>query len=452
LVLHRARSWREAERHAARLFGDLDLPSPERFGRLYPHQVSGGQLQRAMIAMAIACDPELLVFDEPTTALDVTTQIEVLAAIRETLRRTRAAAIYITHDLAVVAQLADRLMVLRSGCLIEEGVTADILRAPRHDYTRRLLAAENASPDLSRIIRGKAHAVEQRDAIAAEAITASYRGGGPVLRNVSIAVRPGETLALVGTSGSGKSTLARVLCGLLPPDRGSVLFRGELLPPTLRRRSREQLRRIQLVYQMPDTALNPRQRIGRILGRVVALFFGGPRRDVEARVAQLLGMVGLPADVAERTPSQLSGGQKQRVGIARALAARPDVIICDEVTSSLDPIVAEDIIKLLRTIQAETGTAYIFITHDIGVVRRIADRVAVLNAGEVVAQGALAEVFSPPLHPYTESLLSSVPQMRTDWLSETLDKRRAIATGAAPLTSGFTAEQSPSVATEVTGV
>ena len=253
LVLHRGASWHDAGRRAARLFEELDLPDPGSFGRRYPHQVSGGQLQRVMIAMAIACDPELLVLDEPTTALDVTTQIEVLGIIRQTLAARRAAAIYISHDLALVAQLAHRIVVLRNGAQVEAGSTAQIMAAPRQDYTRRLLAAHF-------IARAEAApaAADTSVVLAAEDITASYRNHPQVLRSVSIDVRRGETLAIVGTSGSGKSTLARVLCGLLPPDAGTVRFLGQPLPPALRQRSREQLRRIQLVHQHAETALNPR--------------------------------------------------------------------------------------------------------------------------------------------------------------------------------------------------
>jgi len=420
LVLHRGLSWADAEVRAAELFAELDLPSPRTFGRRFPHQVSGGQLQRAMIAMAIACEPELLILDEPTTALDVTTQIEVLAAIRKTLQRHRAAAIYITHDLAVVAQMAHRLMVLRNGRIVETGLTADVIAAPRDDYTRRLFAAQTipADPNAAPMEAG------MPSTLAVQHVTASYRDHRAVLRDVSIAVKPGETLAIVGTSGSGKSTLARVICGLLPPDQGTVMFGGDALPPSFRQRSRDQLRRVQLVYQLPDTAINPHQRIDSLLGRVVQLHAGGSREDVAARVQELLRMVDLPAEFSRRRPSQLSGGEKQRIGIARALAARPDVIICDEVTSSLDPLVADGILTLLKRLQAETNTAYIVITHDIGVVRRIADTVAVLNDGALAAYGPLAEVFAPPLHPYTELLLSSVPQMRTDWLTDVLDSRK----------------------------
>ncbi|HEY2876349.1 MAG TPA: ABC transporter ATP-binding protein [Reyranella sp.] len=417
LMLHRAADGASARRRAADLFAELDLPSPQTFGARYPHQVSGGQLQRAMIAMAMACEPELLILDEPTTALDVTTQIEVLAAIRKMLRRHGAAGLYITHDLAVVAQLADRLAVLRHGRLVETGPTATILQAPTDEYTRRLVAIR-AEPD--RIEEAPADAAP---VLAARNVSASYRTMANVLSDVSFTLQAGETLAVVGMSGSGKSTLARVLCGLMPPQNGSVAFHGEALPADFRRRSREQLRRVQMIYQLPDTALNPRHTVGRIVGRVIEFYFGLRETAQRTRVDELLDRVGLPRDFTRRRPGELSGGQKQRVCIARALAAEPDLVICDEVTSALDPLVADEILTLLEQLQERTRTAYIFITHDIGVVRRVADHVAVMEKGRIVAFGPLREVFAAPLHPYTQLLLSSVPQMRTDWLTDILSAR-----------------------------
>ena len=419
LVLHRATDWTSARRRAADLFAELDLPSPQTFGTRYPHQVSGGQLQRAMIAMAMACEPELLILDEPTTALDVTTQIDVLAAIRKMLRRHGASGLYITHDLAVVAQVADRLAVLRHGKLVELGSTETILQAPVEDYTRRLVAAR-AEPDrasLDNIVSDTAPLLAVRE------VSASYRTAANVLIDISFSLQAGQTLAVVGMSGSGKSTLARLLCGLMPPQRGTVVFQGAPLPTDFRQRSREQLRRVQMIYQLPDTALNPRQTVGRIVGRVVEFYFGLRGAAQHRRVDELLDRVGLPRDFVRRRPGELSGGQKQRVCIARALAAEPDLVICDEVTSALDPLVADEILNLLEELQARTRTAYIFITHDIGVVRRVADHVAVMEKGRIVARGPLSKVFAPPLHPYTQLLLSSVPQMRTDWLTETLHAR-----------------------------
>jgi peptide/nickel transport system ATP-binding protein len=416
-VRHGLMSYTKAKKAAIELFRKLDLPSPETFGERYPHQVSGGQLQRAMVAMAMSCHPDILVMDEPTTALDVTTQIEVLAAIRKLIRDHRMAALYISHDLAVVAQLANRIMVLRDGGMVELGATEQILREPREDYTRRLVsvrAVVEATPrDATKSIGETI--VELTD------VTASY-GPVQVVKDVSLSIHRGETVAVVGESGSGKSTLARVICGLRPPVAGEIRFRGEQLPLQLRKRSRDQLRRIQMIYQMPDLALNPRQRVHEILSRPLSFFFEMPPEKVNSRVGDLLRMIELTPEVLSRRPGELSGGQKQRICIARALAAEPDLVICDEVTSAIDALVAEEILKLLGRLQRETGVGYLLITHDLGTVRRIADRVAVMLRGEIVAQGPTATVFAPPYHPYTEVLLTSVPEMRVDWLDGALKR------------------------------
>jgi peptide/nickel transport system ATP-binding protein len=408
----------EARRVAVGLFEELGLPSPGSFGERYPHQVSGGQLQRAMAAMAMSCRPDILVLDEPTTALDVTTQIEVLAAIRKLIRDHHTAGLYISHDLAVVAQIAQRILVLRHGRTVEVGAAGQILQAPRDEYTRRLVAVRSAS---GRAVTSGPEATPPL--VGVDGVTARYGNGPAVLADVSLAVRRGETVAVVGESGSGKTSLARVICGLLPCEAGSVQFGGERLPATIRARTREQLRRIQMVYQMPDVALNPRQTVLDIVGRPVALCLGGSRKRVRARAGELLSMVDLPASFLSRRPGELSGGQQQRVSIARALAAEPDLVICDEVTSALDQLVAEEILRLLARLQRDTSVAYLFISHDLGTVRRIADRVAVMRHGAIVAEGPQAEVFAPPCHPYTELLLSAVPEMRLDWLDDVLRER-----------------------------
>ena len=402
---------------AVGLFRELDLPDPENFGRRYPHQVSGGQLQRAMAAMAMAAKPDILVFDEPTTALDVTTQVEVLASFRKLIKEHRTAAIYITHDLAVVAQIADDIMVLRHGRMIEHGTADQILQAPREEYTRRLVAE-----------RVQGHAFVERDVaevplLSIREVTASYATLLRVIDGVSLDVRRGDTVAVVGESGSGKSTLARVITGLLPREGGEILFQGAALSPGLGGRTREQKRRVQMIYQMPDVALNPHQTLLDIIGRPIAFYFGRSRAEIRVRVLELLRMMDLPESFIDRTPGELSGGQKQRVGIARALAAEPDLIICDEVTSALDQLVGEEILSLLKRLQEELGIAYLFITHDLGVVKRIANKVTVMLRGRMVAGGETAEVFAPPFHPYTELLLSSVPEMRSDWLDEVLTRR-----------------------------
>jgi peptide/nickel transport system ATP-binding protein len=419
-VQHGVKSRAEAEADAVDLYRRLQLPEPETIGFRYPHQVSGGQLQRAMTAMAMACRPDLIVFDEPTTALDVTTQIEVLAAIKDVVRQFNTAAIYITHDLAVVAQMADRIMVLRYGDLIEEGPARDMLADPKQDYTRQLLAVRSFRKEA-----GTAPA-QPTPLLEVENVSASYAGQIMVLRNIDLQLHKGRTVAVVGESGSGKSTLARAITGLLPPIEGQVLFRGEELPPALAQRSRDQLRRLQMIYQMPDTALNPRQRVRDVVGRPLAFYLGMTGRAREERIRELLRLIELePDDFIDRHPGELSGGQKQRICIARALAAEPELIICDEVTSALDQLVAEEILKLLQRLQDELQVSYLFITHDLATVKAISDEIVVMLQGEIVEQGPKDEVLTPPHHEYTDLLLSSVPEMDPDWLDDLLERRRA---------------------------
>ncbi|MDP6831068.1 MAG: ABC transporter ATP-binding protein [Alphaproteobacteria bacterium] len=407
----------EAESDAIDLYGRLQLPDPEGIGFRYPHQVSGGQLQRAMTAMAMACRPDLIVFDEPTTALDVTTQIEVLSAIRDIVRQFDTAAIYITHDLAVVSQMADRIMVLRYGNLVEEGETRGMIEDPQKEYTRDLLAVRTFRKELAE------DPGAEMPLLRVENVSAAY-GKSPVLFNVSMDIHSKRTVAVVGESGSGKSTAARVITGLLPPSEGKVLYEGLPLPADHRKRSKDEKHRLQMIYQMPDTAINPRQRVRSIIGRPLEFYLGLRGEDRDARVRQLLEMIELdPDEFIDRFPGELSGGQKQRVCIARALAAEPELIICDEVTSALDQLVAEEILKLLQRLQDELGLAYMFITHDLATVRAVADEIVVMLQGEVVEQGLKETVLTPPHHEYTELLLSSVPEMDPDWLDNLLDER-----------------------------
>jgi peptide/nickel transport system ATP-binding protein len=407
----------EAESEAKTLYEVLRLPDPENIGFRYPHQVSGGQLQRAMTAMAMACRPDLIVFDEPTTALDVTTQIEVLAAIRNVVQKFNTAAIYITHDLAVVSQMADRIMVLRYGNMVEEGTSRELIANPKKNYTRQLLSVREFRKE------EQVEIDEDLPLLRVENVSASY-GVVQVLKNVSVDIHKARTVAVVGESGSGKSTLARAITGLLPPTEGRILYGNEALPPALKQRRPDQLRRLQMIYQMPDTALNPRQRIREIIGRPLEFYLGLRGADKEARIRELLSMIELePKDFIDRYPEELSGGQKQRVCIARALAAEPELIICDEVTSALDQLVAEEILKLLQRLQDELHLSYMFITHDLATVKAIADEIVVMLLGEIVEQGDKDTVLSPPHHEYTELLLSSVPEMDPDWLDGVLEKR-----------------------------
>ena len=336
-VHYRIKKRLEAQEDAIELYERLRLPNPDEIGFRYPHQVSGGQLQRAMTAMAMSCRPDLIIFDEPTTALDVTTQIEVLAAIRDIVDQFNTAAIYITHDLAVVAQMADTIKVLLKGEEVEEAPTAQMLDNPQEEYTKSLWAVRSFKRDQKSRPKDGTQPI-----ISVQNIDASYTSGAKVLDDVSFDIYPGMTVAVVGESGSGKSTTARVITGLLPPSKGQVLFKGDPLPPSYKDRTKDQLRQAQMIYQMADTALNPKVRISEIVGRPAQFYSGLTGSALKQRVDELLDLIELdPAHFYNRYPPELSGGQKQRIGIARALAAEPDFIICDEVTSALDQLVAE---------------------------------------------------------------------------------------------------------------
>ena len=417
-VQHGISSRAESEKDAIELYRRLRLPNPEEIGFRYPHQVSGGQLQRAMTAMAMSCRPDLIIFDEPTTALDVTTQIEVLAAIRDIVKQFNTAAIYITHDLAVVAQMADRIKVLLKGDEVEESDTDSMLKDPKENYTKSLWAVRSFT-------REEKPSASQQDmpVVRMRNITAAY-AKVPVLHDVSFDIHASRTVAVVGESGSGKSTAARCITGLLVPSDGEIEFEGVPLPADYRQRTVEQLKQVQMIYQMADTALNPRKRIREIIGRPVEFYLGLKGKKKEERVRELLDQIELePSKFIDRLPSELSGGQKQRIGIARALAADPKFIICDEVTSALDQLVAEGILKLLARLQDTLGLAYMFITHDLATVRAISDEVVVMKDGRVVEAGGKTEMFTPPHHDYTNLLLSSVPEMDPNWLTELLAER-----------------------------
>lgn len=414
-VKHKLMSPREAKARAIDLFRTLGLPDPENFGNRYPHQVSGGQLQRAMTAMALCSNPSLIVFDEPTTALDVTTQIGVLAAIKYAIQTTHTAALYITHDLAVVAQIADDIMVLRHGKTVEYGRTEQIITKPAEAYTKALVEVQQTQ---------KAEADDQSEKfLTVNSVSAQYSNGFKVLTDVTLHLPKGQTLAIVGESGSGKSTLARVITGLLPPSSGSIDLAGETLPASYKARTKKDLRRVQLVYQMADTAMNPRQTVRDIIGRPLTFYEGIRGAEKTARVVELLERIEMGKGFIDRYPAELSGGQKQRVAIARSLAASPELIICDEPTSALDPLVAEEILKLLLKLQAKEQLSYLFITHDIGIVRSIADSVAIMHQGRLVDFGPKSAVLSPPFADYTARLLQSVPEMRMGWLEEILSNR-----------------------------
>lgn len=432
VLMRRLMSRGAAEEKAKALFASLALPDPERIGQRYPHQVSGGQLQRLMAAMALMTDPDLVVLDEPTTALDVTTQVEVLRAFRRAVRGRDAAAVYVSHDLAVVAQMADRTVVMRDGRIREIGTTTRILTAPQDSYTRELLTAAAPKPAGADPTRAIAPLLD------VSALTAGYGpvgGNGmpalPVLHDIAFRIAPGSALGVIGESGSGKSTLARVLAGLLPAAKGSVTLDGTSLPPRISDRTRDQLRRIQIVFQMADTALNPAHSVQRILARPLAFYRDMRGAAARRRVDELLDMVKLPRALASRLPSELSGGQKQRVNLARALAADPALILCDEVTSSLDTVVGEAILELLAELRRELGVALMFISHDLKTVRAICDQVMILYAGRMMEIGAGTAVTSAPAHPYADLLAASIPQLRVGWL-DGLDAARLAEAGGMP--------------------
>ena len=430
-VLHDILNQGQANERAETLYRALELPDPDRLGRRYPHQVSGGQLQRLMAAMALCGKPDLLVLDEPTTALDVTTQIEVLKAFKSVIKQEGSAAIYVTHDLSVVAQIADHIVVLYAGEVQEHGSAEQVVNQPGHDYTRRLMHAVRPPPAAGQGDESLGEHRRESPALQVKDITAGYgriHNGMPaitVLRDVNVSIERGHTVGVIGESGCGKSTLARVMAGLLPAAQGQVLLDGDELQPALQKRKRSELQKIQFVFQMADTALNPRQRIDHILGRPLGFYLGLKGKEKRRRILELLEMVELPHDFAGRYPEELSGGQKQRVNLARALAASPEVLLCDEVISALDSIVGANVIELLKRLRKQTGVSFVFISHDLSTIASFADKIVVLYAGRVVEQGTADHVLSPPYHPYTRLLISSVPELRVGWLEETMQTQEA---------------------------
>jgi peptide/nickel transport system ATP-binding protein len=420
----------EARQKAAQLFRALSLPQPDSIGDRYPHQVSGGQLQRLAAAMALISDPKLMIFDEPTTALDVTTQVEVLRAFKAVMSQHRIAGVYVSHDLAVVAQIADRIVVLKGGEVQEAGTTAEILFNPKHPYTRELRAAfEPKSHPPAKI-------AEQRPLLEVHDLSVGYgpiqSDGQPLIRaaqSISLKVQRGRNLGIIGESGCGKSTLARAIAGIQSPYAGDIIFDGKQLGRDSRGRHRSELRELQIVFQHADTALNPAKSIEDILGRPLVFYHGLDRKAVDAGVNRLLDMVHLPRSVRQRRPAELSGGQKQRVNFARALAADPKLILCDEITSALDTVVAAAVIDLLKELQRELGLSYIFISHDLSVVKAICDEIIVMYRGQMVEEIRSAE-FTSPQHPYARLLFSSVPKLDPAWLDTLQQERELVETYA----------------------
>lgn len=405
---------RTAKQLTRQLYRSFGLPEPDRIGLRYPHQVSGGQLQRAAAAMAFVGEPKLIVFDEPTTSLDVTTQVGVLAAFRDRLRSQEIAALYISHDLAVVAQLADRVIVMQGGRVIDDGrSSARVVQAQRPK------AVAAASPLRTPAAEGDRKLLEIRD------LSFRYhRSAERAVADLDLEVQRGEVVGLIGESGSGKSTLARLIAGLLTPEAGIARFCGQALPKLVRQRSKALRRGIQIVFQSADVALNPRQTVGEALGRPLSMLRGLSGAGRESEICRLLELVELPSSMAGRYPGQLSGGQKQRINLARALAAEPSLVICDEVTSALDADLRQTIVELLRRLREQHGLAFLFVTHDLSTASGFADRIVVLHRGRVVEAGPTEQVLAHPLHPYTHELVRSVPQPDPGWLDRALADRR----------------------------
>ncbi|BBK35142.1 ABC transporter ATP-binding protein [Allostella sp. ATCC 35155] len=393
------------------LMASVNLPDPEQLRQAFPFRLSGGQRQRVMIAMALALGPSLLIADEPTTALDVTTQKQILALIRQVQAERGMGVLFITHDFGVVAEIADRVAVMQHGRLVEIGPVAQVLNRPEHPYTRSLIAAvPRLEPRAARVVDGV-------PTLVARALTKTYRTAGGLfvrrrvveaVKSVDLEIRQGETLGVVGESGSGKSTLGRLLVRLLPADGGSVAFRGTDLLTAPPGRLRALRRDVQMVFQDPYASLNPRRRIGAIVADGL-LAQGRPRAEALARAAELLGLVGLDPAGVDRYPHEFSGGQRQRIGIARALALEPKLLIADEPVSALDVSVQAQVLDLLNDVRRRFDLAMLFITHDLRVAAQVCDRIAVMRRGEIVETGPTAAIFGAPQHPYTRELLDAVP-------------------------------------------
>ena len=392
------------------LIDSVHLPEPMRILRSYPHQLSGGQRQRAMIAMALLLNPRLLIADEPTTALDVTTQAQILYLIRELQREHGTSVLFITHDFGVVADIADEVAVLQRGTLVERGTAGSVLGAPSHPYTKALISAvPKLAPPVARPANTQPFIVEARDV----AKTYGARGlfGGRVTRalaGVTVQLRRGETLGLVGESGSGKSTLARAITRLMPIDGGEIWLGGADIAQLSRRQLRPVRERVQMVFQDPYASLDPRQRVIDIVAEG-PIIHGTPAAKARQEAQALLSLVGLDPSAAQRFPHEFSGGQRQRIGIARALALHPEVLVADEPVSALDVSVQAQVLALLADIKARLHLSMLLVTHDLRVALQVCDRIAVMKQGEVVEVAPTAEIFFNPQHAYTKALFAAVP-------------------------------------------
>ncbi len=393
------------------LLADVRIPDPMVAAKAYPHELSGGQRQRAMIAMALALDPKLLIADEPTTALDVTTQAQILKLIRDLQQRRKAAVLFITHDFGVVAEIADRVVVMQHGSIVEQGKATDVLNNPQHAYTKQLIAAV---PPLK---APPPRALSSENILTISGVSKTYRTGGflgrgarvtPAVKDVTLHLPRGATLGIVGESGSGKSTLARCLVRLIDPDSGSIVLEGKDWAKLSRENVRRETRHVQMVFQDPFASLNPRRKAAELVAQG-PIVHGTPRAEALAYARELFALVGLDPSAGDRFPHEFSGGQRQRIGLARALALKPDVLVADEPVSALDVSVQAQVLKLLADLRQRLGLSIVFITHDLRVAAQICDLVAVMKDGAVVEQGLAGEVFGNPQHPYTQALLASIP-------------------------------------------
>jgi peptide/nickel transport system ATP-binding protein len=413
LEVHRIGTGSERRSRALAMLEAVNLPDPEKILAAYPHQISGGQRQRAMIAMALALEPDVLIADEPTTALDVTTQAQILALIRDIQRKKGMGVIFVTHDFGVVAEIADRIAVMQYGKLVEQGGAREVLTHPREPYTRALLAAvPGLTPGPKRDFAGKDVVLSVKE------VTKTYRTGGRLpwgkgrqvdaLRGVSFDVRKGESLGIVGESGSGKSTLARCIVRLVDSDSGRIEIHGDDIAGLGSRALRPVRRRMQMVFQDPFGSLNPRRTVGQLISEG-PIVHGTPAAEAQRRTMSLLELVGLDPRAAGRYPHEFSGGQRQRIGLARALALEPEILVADEPVSALDVSVQDQVLKLIADIRARLGLTVLFITHDLRVASQVCDSIAVMHRGSVVEYGAVADVYADPRHDYTRTLLAAVP-------------------------------------------
>ena len=393
------------------LLADVRIPDPKVAAKAYPHELSGGQRQRAMIAMALALDPKLLIADEPTTALDVTTQAQILKLICDLQQRRKAAVLFITHDFGVVAEIADRVVVMQHGEIVEQGAASTVLNDPQHAYTKQLIAAV---PPLK---APPPRTLSTENILTISGVSKTYRTGGflgrgarvtPAVRDVSLVLPRGATLGIVGESGSGKSTLARCIVRLIDPDHGSILLEGHDWAKMSRENVRRETRHIQMVFQDPFASLNPRRKAAELVAQG-PIVHGTPRAKAIADARELFALVGLDPSAGDRFPHEFSGGQRQRIGLARALALKPAVLVADEPVSALDVSVQAQVLKLLAELRQRLGLSIVFITHDLRVAAQICDLVAVMKDGAVVEHGLAGDVFGNPQHPYTQALLASIP-------------------------------------------